>query len=94
MDAQACPGIVRKLDMTGQACPSAAREPGMAARTLSCAKLARRLRSKLHEGGAAEGRPPFVEAAEGRLPLWVGLAGVQASSIKEHAIKPHGLFQI
>jgi len=26
-----------------------------------------------------------VEAAEGRIPLWMGLAGVQASSIKHQA---------
>ena len=42
---------------------------------------------------AAEGRPPFVEAAEGRLPLWMGLAGVQASSIKHlfcHQSTHHG----
>ena len=26
-----------------------------------------------------------MEAAEGRLPLWMGLAGVQASSIKHQA---------
>jgi len=28
-------------------------------------------------------RPPFVEAAAGRLPLWMGLTGVQASSSKQ-----------
>ena len=36
-------------------------------------------------GGRPKTAPPFVEAAEGRLPLWMGLAGVQASSIKHQA---------
>ena len=37
------------------------------------------------KGGAVEGRPSFVEAAAGRLPLWMSLAGVQASSSKQQA---------
>ena len=32
---------------------------------------------------------PVVEAAEGRLPLWMGLAGVQASSSKQQASIRH-----
>ena len=37
------------------------------------------------KGGRPKAAPPFVEAAEGRLPLWMGLAGVQASSTKHQA---------
>ena len=33
--------------------------------------------------------PPFVEAAAGRLPLWMGLAGAQASSSKQQASIGH-----
>ena len=50
---------------------------------------ARPIHKGFHKGGAAEGRPPFVEAAEGRLPLWMGLAGVQASSSKQQASIRH-----
>ena len=32
-----------------------------------------------------EGRPPFVELVQGRLPLWMGLAGIEASSRKQQA---------
>ena len=41
------------------------------------------------KGGAAEGHPLFVEAAAGRLILWMGLAGVQASSSKQQASIRH-----
>ena len=33
--------------------------------------------------GSTKAASPFVEVAEGRLPLWVGLAGAQASSNKQ-----------
>ena len=41
------------------------------------------------KGGRPKAVPPFVEAAAGRLPLWIGLAGVQASSSKQQASIRH-----
>ena len=38
-----------------------------------------------HNEGAAEGHPPCVEAFEGRVPLWMDLAGVYAASSKQQA---------
>jgi hypothetical protein len=54
-----------------------------------CLNTCQPIHKGFHEGGAAEGRPPFVEAAESRLPLWMGLAGVQASSSKQQASIRH-----
>ena len=42
---------------------------------------------RVPQRGGGRGRPPFVEAAEGRLPLWVRLTGVQASSTQQQASK-------
>ena len=40
---------------------------------------------RVPQRGGGRRPPPFVEAAEGRLPLWMGRVGVQASSIKRQA---------
>ena len=50
---------------------------------------ARPIHKGFYKGGAAEGRPLFVEAAASRLPLWIGLAGVQASSSRQQASIRH-----
>ena len=44
---------------------------------------ARPIHNGFHKGGAVGDRSPFVEAAEGGLPSWTGLAGVQASRSKQ-----------
>ena len=38
---------------------------------------------RIPQRGGSRRPPPFVEAAAGRLPLWMGLAGAQASSSKQ-----------